>query len=168
MEGMMGLFGPSMRTKAKEAAVQSIRPILATLQTVGPGIPAGFWNDPYILGYLSFVKAFFVNQATMGKASAADRGFATADAFTELSNMNGQMIASHAADLIYAKDAQFNRGGDDASVAIYYDARVLKDEHKHPQIVRASQHGKITDRTAISAHLMLDTLFAEVERIKKG
>ncbi|MDP2374275.1 hypothetical protein [Reyranella sp.] len=163
---MFGLFASTQR-KATDAAIEGARPYIALLQDVaGPGIPSGFWEDRYVVGFFQFTTAFFAKHVTQGKASGATLGFATADALTALSNRNGRAIMSRAADLTFAKDPEHARGADDAAALIYYAFGFLKDEDRHPLVKKALGGSKTTDRILISTLMLRESLFAEVERIK--
>lgn len=164
---LSGFSSHSIRKRAEAAAIDSVRPLLGTLHAAGLGIPHGFWESPYVLGYISYVMAFFMNQATEGKASPTVRGYAQIAAFTTLSNLNGAAIASRSADLAFARDPEFNMGADDAALIIAYDARALLNEGQNPYVMRASDNGKIRDRTLIGAILMKTTLLAAVEALSK-
>jgi hypothetical protein len=85
------MFG-SKRRKAVRAAVDNIRPIIGIIQ-YNHGIPAGFWQDEYLLGFLGFLIGFHMQRASGGALSQTEKGQGLADAFTELSNINGAAIA---------------------------------------------------------------------------
>ena len=134
---MFGLFNSTQR-KATEAAVEAVRPLIATVQAQS-GLPNDFWLDPYILGFLSLVISFHARQATEGKAQGEVMGHVLADTFTAVSNANGAAIVRRLTALQQANDPEANRGANDAAVFCFYVTGILKDEVEHPLVKAASQ-----------------------------
>ena len=91
------MFGRAKRKVTKHTE-DAIRPILASYQ-YSNGIPAGFWQDEFVLGFIGFMISFHVNITSGYKLSTADKGFLLFDVFTTLSNMNGKLIAKNYTDL---------------------------------------------------------------------
>jgi hypothetical protein len=61
------MFG-SKRRKAVRAAVDNIRPIIGIIQ-YNYGIPAGFWQDEYSMGFFGFLISFHMQRASRGALS---------------------------------------------------------------------------------------------------
>jgi hypothetical protein len=112
------MFG-SRRRKAVRAAVDNIRPIIGIIQ-YNYGIPSGFWQDEYLLGFFGFLIGFHLQRAAGGVLSQTDKGQGLADAFTELSNINGAAIARHFTTLALAETEDFTRGSDNAALIAFY------------------------------------------------
>ena len=163
---MLG-FG-SHRRKATEAAVNGLRPIVGVMQH-SYGLPAGFWQDSYVLGFMHFSIGIFAKAATRGKVSGEVLGRVLADAFTGLSNLNGVAIANRATDLAISGDPGFDKGASDASVVQGYALGMLKDDDEHDLVLRAknvaSKSGTIDRSAVVGAMLMLSFIHEVKSRL---
>jgi hypothetical protein len=165
---MFGLFTNS-REKASRAAVEAIRPMIATLQH-SIGLPAGFWIDPYAIGFVHFMIVWHAKLATHGKITGADLGFVLSDAFTALSNMNGVEIVRHSNTL--ENDPDFNRGADDAAAIAFYSVRNLKNEMQHDLVKRATaiadrETGSLSEQERRNRIMAMMYVFSFHSEIKK-
>src|SRR5713226_1813688 len=101
---MFGLFA-SARKKATQGAIDAMRPMIGCLQGLGgPGVPAGMWHDPYILGFTHRSIGAWAQFMTGFKTKPMDLGFALMATYTAISNMNGNELANAASELAVAKD----------------------------------------------------------------
>jgi hypothetical protein len=169
---MFGLF-KSTQTTATEAAIDAIRPIIGIVQH-SYGLPQGFWTDPYVLGFLSITIAHHAKLATGGKARGEIMGYVLSDVLTSLSNMNGRELGRRITALATAteRDADYNRGGDDAAAVCYCAQGILKNEADHPLVQAASRLAdgadfgdlsRIDRRSKIAGMMVVLSLVKEVE-----
>lgn len=167
---MFGLFGGSTRKKATNAALNALRPIVGTLQSEwGPGIPPGFWDSGYIIGFLHLLIGYYAKIATDGKITGEGLGYVAEEVYTALAHQDGAAILRRATGLINSQDKEFNRGADDATTVFFYSIGRLRDEERNPLVVEAKQAaaalGKLHDRSQITALLMIATFSEEVKRL---
>jgi hypothetical protein len=109
----MGWFDTHRRT-GTEAAVAASQPIIGMAQHHF-GTTAGIWRDPYVLGFMIRTFTHYAKLATKGKISGSDLSHVYANAFSQLSNLNGAEITRLATKLRQDQDLDFNRGVDDAA-----------------------------------------------------
>jgi hypothetical protein len=74
---MFGLF----RRKATTAAVEAVRPLIATLRVRGP-IPSAALHDPYFLGFIAGISTF--HALFVAKANTSDINFIVSDVLKEI------------------------------------------------------------------------------------
>jgi hypothetical protein len=163
------MFG-SKRRKAVRVAVDNIRPIIGIIQ-YNYGIPAGFWQDEYLLGFFGFLIGFHMQRVSGGTLSQTDKGQGLADAFTEISNINGAAIARQFTTLAFAETEDFKRGGDNAALIAFYTIEALKNESENEHVKEAKQImeklGEGNDRAQIAGILMHNLLINDIaERFK--
>lgn len=122
------MFG-GRRKKATKYTVASIRPLISTIQHL-QGLPPFFWEDEFVLGFVSFTIRFRSDELTGGRLSTEDKGFVLIDAFTELSNMNGTSIARNVTNLATQdpKSPDFERGADYASYCCLASAGKMSEQ----------------------------------------
>jgi hypothetical protein len=161
------LFG-WQRKRAVGVVVDALRPIVGTIQH--HGVPAGFWLEPYVVGFFHFMIGHHAKVATSGHITGANLGLLLAEVFTALSNMNGVAIARRATELHAADDPDFNRAADDAAAICFYQMRILKNEADHPlvQVAKriAAGEAKGENREDIHSMMYVASLFNEVERLR--
>lgn len=151
------MFGHS-RKKATEHTVNAIRPLIATFQQF-EGLPAYFWRDEFVLGFIGFMISFHGNITSGRKLSQADKGYLLCDVFTALSNMNGQAICRDVARLSTQthKSKDFERGADYAAICGFYSIGKMA-ETSLPWIEKAKEmavaQGDENDHSAILGSLI--------------
>jgi len=165
---MFGLF-QSVRTKGTRAAIAAVQPMLGGLQSfAGPGIPAGMWQDPYVLGYINMTISMWAKLYTNGKAEGGELGLILIDVYSAVSHQNGLAITSLAADLTQQQHPDFIRGMEDAMLVFLYGQNRLNQEI-HPVLVQAKTDaaamGKANDKVAISGLMLMATWYKEVKRL---
>src|SRR5262245_57047312 len=72
------------------------------------GTPAGIWQDPYVLGFMIRTFTHYAKRATKGKISGSDLSRVYANAFSQLSNLDGAEITRLATKLRHDQDLDFN------------------------------------------------------------
>ncbi|WP_425416504.1 hypothetical protein [Oricola indica] len=113
------MFGGARR-RATEHVVQSIRPLIAIYQSYS-GLPAGFWRDEFVLGFIGFMISFHANVTSGVKLSTADKGHLLYDVLSAISNMNGQAIGREYTQLAtqFPKNPDFEKGADNAAICAF-------------------------------------------------
>ncbi|MER8462450.1 hypothetical protein [Mesorhizobium sp. M1396] len=113
------MFGRNRRL-ATEHTISAVRPFVGIFQNLN-GIPAGFWRDEYVLGFLGFMISFHANYTSGRQLSREDKGHLLNDVFTALSNMNGQAISEEYVRLatLAHKDSDFEEGADNAAICAF-------------------------------------------------
>ncbi len=164
----------SKRSVATEAATAAMRPLLSLAQMNG-GMSFSMWQDPYLLGYLSFVASFFAKAETKNKIKPEDLGYALQSAFASVSNMNGIEICKRAVELAESGDEEFQRGSYDATTVTLYSVNLLKDEEADPlvqecngaELLTRGMFPDQTDRSAVSGEMMLRTFINRVKQLRR-
>lgn len=151
------MFG-GKRRKATSHVVESIRPLIAIYQHQY-GLPASFWHDRFVLGFVGFLISFHTNITSGYSLSAEDKGYLLYDAFSALSLMNGKAIADEYVALASAepKDAAFEQGADHAAACAYFSIGKVSDtsrEWVRTAEKQASAFGATTDRNAVLGALI--------------
>src|SRR5215203_2158194 len=72
------------RRRAIKTAVEALRPLIGAIQH-HHGLPVGFWNDPYIVGFFTAMAGQYAKLSTKGRITGSDLGFALATTLTALS-----------------------------------------------------------------------------------
>lgn len=161
------MFGRNRRL-ATEHTIAAVRPLIAVFQYHN-GLPAGFWQDEFVVGFIGFMIGFHANHTSGRKLSQTDKGFLLRDVFTALSNMNGQAIGSEFARLAMLKDKSpdFEKGCDNASVCAFAtigkmneQGRVYYDQAKEQAKEIAVITGSPNDLGSVAA-VLLQKLFFE-------
>lgn len=161
------MFGFLLRRKAAKAALEATRPIMNLLQSyVGPGIPPGFWEDPYVLGYLTALSLHFSKLATRNKIKGVDRVYVVAETLAVLSNMDGVALMGRGTRFSEERNPEYLRGIQDAWVSFAYAYGVLEDEDTNPIVIAskaaAKADGQAGDREAIAGFIGASTFYAHV------
>ncbi len=159
------MFFGRKRQKVIEHVTAQLRPVIGVLQ-ISHGLPARFWQDHFVLGFFQFLIGFHSRYTSGVELGNEDRGRMVADVYTNLSNMNGLAIGGLATQLTMAteKSAEFERGGDNASVIAFYTYRKLRDADANLDVKwareMAARMGKPNDHSAICGFLLM-RLFLE-------
>lgn len=110
------MFG-SRRKKVTARAIEMARQPLAILQH-NHGLPPLFWNDEFVIGYFGSTIGFLSHMLGDGRLSTTDKGFILVDVLTDISNMNGKVIAERSIELAQSnpKNEAFELGADNGSI----------------------------------------------------
>jgi hypothetical protein len=166
---MFGLF-KSPRKVATSAAIEAIRPLVASIQH-SRGLPAGFWTAPYILGF-TFTAGHHAKLATRGSVKEDVLGLVIGDALASVSNLNGSALVQRM--LSVNDEFDFNRGADDAAAICFYTLRILRNEAENELVRRAAMVAeRSTDagrteeerRSYIASMMVMLSLMSELDNI---
>jgi hypothetical protein len=161
------MFG-SRRREAVQVVVQNLRPLIGVLQH-HHGLPAGFWQSPYVLGFLTVIMSLHLKIASEGRLSQTETGSATTEIWTAISNLNGMEITRHVTSLSLSspKNAEFELGADNGMVFGAYSLKILRNEDTHPAIVGIKEKIPNADRGTI-AGILYETLFIREVKARLG
>ena len=110
---MLGRF----RKKVTRQTIEMVRQPYALFQS-NYGIPDGFWQDEFVLGFFGVMIGVLSKLIGEGRLNQMDKGHLLQDTFSSLSNMNGAAIARHFSDLAHENPQRedFVRGGDNGEI----------------------------------------------------
>lgn len=169
------MFG-GKRRRATKMALEAVQPILRTLEMSG-GIPSGFWDDPYVLGYLGGTAAIFAKMTTQGKIAGESLGQVMITVYETLSGLDGVEISKKVLLLQSSNDKDFLKGlgNADKTICVAYGIEGYEDD---PDVVEAKELvkkmgpdfaflGETTEAAQISGCLT-QMLFYQVVRDRLG
>ena len=151
------MFGRSRR-KATEHTINAVRPLIAVRQSLH-GLPADFWRNEFVIGFIGSMISFHANITFGRKLSQEDKGNLLFDVFTALSNMNGKAIAENYLQQATEtpKSKAFKKGADNAAICAFFSIGKL-DESGRPWIEQAEKlaaaQGAANDPSAIAGSLL--------------
>ncbi|KZL01483.1 MULTISPECIES: hypothetical protein [unclassified Pseudovibrio] len=110
------MFG-GFRKKMTRQTIEMVKQPYAIFQH-HHGIPAGFWQDEFVVGFFGSMVSMVAMILAKGKLSRTDRGYVLQDSFSALSNMNGMAIAQRFTELSMQKpmSASFKQGVDNGAI----------------------------------------------------
>jgi hypothetical protein len=158
------MFG-NKRKKAANFVIGRLRPLLGHLQ-MSRGMPQGFWQDEFVLGFFHFTIGFQAAQSGI-RLTQIDRGMILPEIYSALSNINGHKIARHATDLAmeYPMPHDFKLGVDYAEICAL--ATVGKGVEHGRQFIEtaktaAAAQGQSRDTGLVAAHLYSMLFYDEI------
>src|SRR5690349_8126481 len=95
--------------KTTRFAVKIITPLIRMTESAG-GLPTGFWEDPYVLGFLYgsvLASAQMVNQ---GKLKDVELGQVVLFTFRKVAKQNSRSVAERIRQLSKAQNDDFKKG----------------------------------------------------------
>lgn len=122
------------------AATQAVEPLIRTLEMTG-GVPEGFWEDAYVLGFLNGCIGIMAKMATRGKIDGGDLGQVMIGVFDAISGGQGSEIATRVIPLQESEDTEFLRGVTSAAKTISV-AYGFPDYDTDPDVVAARRLAK--------------------------
>lgn len=155
--------------KSKSDRLYDVLQPLVALQTTYKGLPRGFWDHPFVLGYFSFFARFLI-QDMYGSVSPQVAGDAIASTMQRLSNLNGLAVAESIArhSTPGRSHPDFEHGADMAAILALY-MRGKATEATMPYVNAATSSLTIgdqkPDKSLVSAELFRVTFQQEVDRL---
>jgi len=133
------MFGGNNRRKAAATIVEAVQPLIRSV-AMFRDLPKGFWDDPYVLGYLNGCGSMFAKLCTGGKINGMDLGLALTDAMNTLSGGQGAAISSRTLALHKANDPDMKLGLNNAVKCVSY-SHGLSEFPDDPDIAAAKRIG---------------------------
>lgn len=130
-----------VRLKATRHAISACRPLIGIIQD-HYGLPHGFWDNEFVLGFFHFMIGFHLTNAPGEPLSTEDKGIAQFDSFTTLSGRNGNSLAMrcHALSTQSPQNELFECGANNAAmIAVYVFGELKRDQRTAPWLDRAEQ-----------------------------
>ncbi|WP_295536887.1 hypothetical protein [uncultured Thioclava sp.] len=155
-------FGKSKDQKVYEG----LQPVLAMQQRFG-GIPPGFWQNPFVLGYFTFFSRFLMQDFFGDRLSYEEIGNISISVMQRLSNLNGVTLVEDAMRYQSTNNDEFEHGADMAAVLAFFMAGKMSMQTK-PYLDRAlnevSPNGEQPDKGMMFAALYRITFREEIDR----
>jgi hypothetical protein len=134
----------------------------ATRQTVSlvesqHGVPAGFWQDSYVLGFLMGQINAFMSVFGGDGLSVADKGRVVVECLGELSGMKGKGISEQSMVFASNEDPDFMRANQNGMFIAMVQAEKLPDAANNPVVAATRQQldqaGEGTSMADVAQHL---------------
>lgn len=125
------------RSRATKAATDAVRPFIRCIEGIG-GIPPGFWDDPYVLGFLTAYIRQFAKLSTRGKIGGDDLGMVYGDVFEAISGQSWEPIARRSLELQNSGNADYAKGFDNA-LKVFSVCFGQKHYDDDPDVIKARE-----------------------------
>lgn len=112
------MFGLSKIRKCSDHVYFSIQPILSQVQSI-VGLPKGFWEDAYVVGFFGFLVSFHTNMTSGLNLNETQKGQVLSDVFQRFSNRPGELMTMRFNELFREKDDDFELGQEHASALCF-------------------------------------------------
>lgn len=114
------MFGRARR-RATEHVIDAVLPLVASCQG-DHGLPIGFWQSHFVLGFFGYMISFHANCTSGQKLSSADNNLLMVDVFTAITHLNGKAIGDECTRLatLEVKSDEFEQGADCASICALF------------------------------------------------
>jgi len=153
------MFGFGVRERAVRAAIEGTQPYLTMLH----GLPPGYWDDPYVLGFLFGTIGAFAKAATSGKITGVKLGYAVGEALGTLSG--DPVIIRRANALGLQAEPSFEKGQGEG-LAIVCFALGIRSQHPLLEAAREAvdQRGvaEVDRKKEISSAMIETSYFREL------
>jgi len=152
------MFG-SKRKRATKHTLDIVAKLISSHQK-HQGLPAWFWDDEFVIGYIGFMIVFHSQITSNIQLSQIDKGRVLAEVFSNVSNMDDISLARKYASLsgLTVKNEEFERGQDYAAILCNYvflgeNMQIGKDLISKAEAVTA-KYGMEGARESIGAALL--------------
>lgn len=157
--------------KAAAAGVRFVETLLAPIKVAGP-LPAGFWSDPFCLGFVHACVANVINVTTKGKLKTEEKGYA---AFSVFRHFIGDDQARSVLNSIFqwsiSGSEPYNLGTRHANKYAAYAFKMADLSHD-PEVIEARKlaygSGLATDASAVDGALLWLLFVHEVNKRLRG
>jgi len=121
------------------------------------GVPTGFWEDSYVLGYLMGQINAFMSVFGGDDLSVADKGRVVVDCLGDLSGKKGKGISEQSMVYASSEDPDFMRANQNGMFIAMVEAEKLPDAANNPVIAATRQQldaaGEGTSLADVAKHL---------------
>lgn len=132
------------------------------------GVPNGFWNDPYVLGFLMGQINIFMSAFGGETLSVADKGNVVVECLGTLSGMKGKSISEQSMVFASSEDPDFMRANQNGMFIAMLQTNRLPDTVNNPvveatrqQLEAAGQDCSVSD---ITRHLTVHHWVGEIRK----
>jgi hypothetical protein len=157
------MFG-SKRRKLVDKVYHSVLPYVAAVEQSIGGMPPGFWEDPFVIGFFTFQVGLTLKLAGGDQLSPEEKGLATCEILGALSHTSGVQITRSMTHLALSKDTQSGRGADVAQLVSLYPMGMLKDGDRHPAVAELKLKMPQADPVTISGMLYHSMFIVDIKR----
>ncbi len=150
------IFGSKQNKEFADRISQAVQPMIDHVHTKH-GLPTGFWQDSYALGYLMGQVNGWTSIFDGDGLSIADKGRILVDVFGALSGEKGKPISENAMVYAQQEDPDFMRANQNGMFMAMFAAEKIPNAEAIPAVVHAKQ--TITDAGADPTHdAVIDSL----------
>jgi hypothetical protein len=113
------MFGWGTSKYVEEVAIGTSN-LISSLDVAGVGQPAGFWRDPYVLGYLFGTSSMLLAIVCKGKIRGEKAGDLISQVFRRLVGVRGDQIVQAVSSNLHSKDTLFTMAGERGSEVVAF------------------------------------------------
>jgi hypothetical protein len=130
------------KSRARKAVVEALTPTVRIVERTG-GLPTGFWEDAYVLGFMFGSAGALAKYVTRGSLKGEALGLVILQALTEISGSPAEVIGPRLSAHIRGATPDFTEGARNAEkiVSAAFGANL---ESNDPDIVRARERANAT------------------------
>lgn len=133
------MFGSKKNQTLTEEISKATRETLAMVENQH-GVPTGFWQDSYVLGFLMGQINAFMSVFGGDGLSIADKGRVVVDCFGELSGMKGKGLSEQSMVFASSEDPDFMRANQNGMFIAMVQSEKLPDAANNPVIAATRTH----------------------------
>ena len=156
------MFGSKRNRELAARITEAVGPAVAKTRTTH-GLPTGFWNDAYVLGFLMGQINGWMSIYGGDDLSVADRGRVLVETFGALSGQKGKPISENAMVHAQQESPDFMRANRNGMFMAMFAAERVPNADGIPAVAAARQEaGDDATHDAITDRLLLSLWIAEV------
>lgn len=159
------IFGSKKNQSLTEDISNAARETLAMVENQH-GVPSGFWQDSYVLGFLMGQINAFISVFDGDTISVTDKGRVVVDCFGELSGMKGKGISEQSMVFAASEDPDFMRANQNGMFIAMVQSEKLPDAANNPVVQATRSHldasGEGTSMKDVARFLMQQHWVGEV------
>ncbi len=146
------IFGSKQNKELAGQIAKAVTPMIGYVSNTH-GLPAGFWKEPYVLGYMMGQINGWMAVFDGDGLSIADKGRVVVEAFGILSGEKGKPISENA--MVYAQQqhADFLRGNQNGMFLAMYAADRVPDADTFEVVVLAKGAAEDESSDAVTEQL---------------
>jgi len=160
------IFGSNKNKALAEDISQATRKAVSLVENQH-GVPSGFWDDSYVLGYLMGQINAFMSIFGGDNLSVADKGRIVVDCFGNLSGKKGKSLSEQSMVFASNEDPDFMRANQNGMFIAMVEAEKLPDAANNPVIAATRQQldaaGQGTSLADVAQHLTQHHWVGEVK-----
>lgn len=150
------IFGSNKNKSLANDISNATRPTVSLVESQH-GVPTGFWQDSYVLGFLMGQINAFMSVFGGDGLSVADKGRVVVECLGDLSGLKGKGISEQSMVFASNQDPDFMRANQNGMFIAMVQAEKLPDASNNP-VVAATRHqldqaGEGTSMADVAQHL---------------
>jgi len=150
------IFGSNKNKSLATDISNATRPAVSLVESQH-GVPSGFWQDSYVLGFLMGQINAFMSVFGGDSLSVADKGRVVVECLGDLSGMKGKGISEQSMVFASNEDPDFMRANQNGMFIAMVQSEKLPDAENNP-VVAATRHqldvaGEGTSLADVAQHL---------------